>query len=277
MLALVISVLAAALAWGGLNWLWPGHPVWNSVAALFGFLIVGLLINLRVKKRMEAIFGEVQASIMETQEHLKRRITMLQNRMQGGPKVQEMLEKEQAEAIRKSIAILDKVTPLQKWNLLAVRQANTLRGQLLFQIKDFNAADPYLDKAILLDPLTLAMKMTRLYKRGKMEEVSKAYKKGVRRFKDEKATLIYALYTWILVAENRVDEAVVILYEAKDKTESNVLKQNWECLANGQTRRFSNAGLGDEWYALHLETPKAPKMRQQGGFGAPGGGRHFRG
>ena len=275
MLTLVIGILTAAAVWFGLHFAWPGHPFWNSVAALFGFLGVGLLINLQVKKRLEAIFGEVQSSILETQEHLRRKITMLQNKMQGGPRVQAMVEKEQAEAIMKSIQILDKVTPLKKWNLLAVRQANTLRGQLLFQIKDFAAADPYLDKAIIMDPVTLAMKMTRLYKRGRLEEVAKSFQKGIRRFKDEKATLIYALYSWILVEEGRIDEAVATLFEAKSKTESEVLKQNWEHLANGRLKRFSNAGLGEEWYALHLEAPKAPRIRQQAGLGGPGMG-HFR-
>ncbi|MDD4098580.1 MAG: hypothetical protein PHC30_07400 [Lentisphaeria bacterium] len=275
MLTLMIGLLTAAAAWFGLHLAWPGHPVWNSVAALFGFLGVGLLINLQVKKRLEAIFGEVQNSIMETQEHLRRKITVLQNKMQGGPRIQAMVEKEQAEAIMKSIQILDKVTPLKKWNLLAVRQANTLRGQLLFQIKDFAGADPYLDKAIIMDPLTQAMRMTRLYKRGRMEEVTKAFQKGIRRFKDEKATIIYALYSWILVEEGRIDEAVSTLFEAKSRTENDVLRQNWEHLANGRVKRFSNAGLGEEWYALHLEVPKTPRIRQQGAFGGPGL-RHFR-
>ncbi|MGI6356046.1 MAG: hypothetical protein GX937_13010 [Lentisphaerae bacterium] len=272
MLTLVIGIVTAIVVWFGLNSAWPGHPVWNSIAAVVGFLGVGLVINLQIKKRLEAIFGEVQSSILETQEHLRRKINMLQNKMQGGPRVQAMVEKEQAEAIMKAIKILDKVAPLKKWNLLAARQADTLRGQLLFQIKDFTAADPYLDKAIILDPVTLAMKMTRLYKRGRMEDVTKAFKKGIRRFKDEKSTLIYALYSWILVQEDRVDEAVALLFEAKSKTESEVLKQNWEHLANGRLKRFSNAGLGEQWYALYLEVPKAPKIRQQAGFGGPGMG-----
>ena len=275
MLTLVLSFLTGVILWFSLNAAWPGHPVWNSVLGVLGFIGVAILVNLLMRKRLEAIFNDVQKSIMDTQERLKRKVTMLQNKMQGGPRVQAMVEKEQAEAIMKSIQILDKVTPLKKWNLLAVRQANTLRGQLLFQIKDFAAADPYLDKAIIMDPVTLAMKMTRLYKRGRMEDVTKSFQKGIRRFKDEKATLIYALYSWILVEEGRIDEAVATLFEAKSKTESEVLKQNWEHLANGRMKRFSNAGLGEEWYALHLEAPKAPRIRQQAGLGGPGMG-HFR-
>lgn len=277
MLTLVLSLLTGVILWFALNALWPGHPVWNSVLGVLGFMGVIVLINLLMRKRLEAIFKDVQTSVIETQERLKRKITMLQNKMQGGPKLQAMIEKEQAESIRETIKILDRVAPLKKWNVLAARQADTLRGQLLFQIKDFEAADPFLDKALVLEPLTLAMQMTRWYKRGKMDDVSKAFKKGVKRFKDEKATLIYALYSWILVTEGRQDEAVVVLDEGKTKTENETLKQNWDHLVNNRPKRFSNAGLGEQWYALYLEQPKAQIVRSQAAFGGPGmGGRRSR-
>ncbi|MDQ0290425.1 tetratricopeptide repeat protein [Oligosphaera ethanolica] len=278
MLTLVLSFLTGVIFWFSLNAAWPDHPVWNSVLGVLGFIGVAILVNLLMRKRLEAIFNDVQKSIMDTQERLKRKVTMLQNKMQGGPKLQAMVEKEQAESIREAIKILDRVDPLKKWNVLAIRQANTLRGQLLFQIKDFAAADPFLDKALVLDPLTLAMQMTRWYKRGKMDEVTKAFKKGIKRFKDDKATLIYALYAWILVAEGRQDEAVVVLDEGKTKTENETLKQNWEHLVNNRVKRFSNAGLGEQWYALYLEQPKAQQVRMQAPFGGgPGmGGRRFR-
>ncbi|NMA45275.1 MAG: hypothetical protein GX945_01815 [Lentisphaerae bacterium] len=277
MLTLALSLLTGVILWFALNALWPGHPVWNSVLGVLGFMGVIVLINLLMRKRLEAIFKDVQTSIMDTQERLKRKITMMQNKMQGGPKLQAMIEKEQAESIRETIKILDRVAPLKKWNVLAARQADTLRGQLLFQIKDFEAADPFLDKALVLEPLTLAMQMTRWYKRGKMDDVSKAFKKGVKRFKDEKATLIYALYSWILLAEGRQDEAVVVLDEGKTKTENETLKQNWDHLVNNRPKRFSNAGLGEQWYALYLEQPKAQIVRSQAAFGGPGmGGRRSR-
>lgn len=277
MLTLVLSFLTGVVLWFSLSLAWPGHWVWNSVLGVLGFIGVSVLINLRIRKLLEAIFNEVQQSIMETQERLKRKVAILQNKMQGGPKLQAIIEKEQAESIREAITLLDKVEPLKKWNMLAVRQANTLRGQLLFQIKDFAAADPFLDKAMVLDPLTLAMQMTRWYKRGKMDEVSKAFKKGVKRFKDDKATLIYALYSWILVAEGREEEAVVVLDEGKTKTENETLKQNWEHLVNKRSKRFSNAGLGEQWYALFLEQPKMQYVKTQAPFGGgPGMGRRFR-
>ena len=59
----------------------------------------------------------------------------------------------------------------------------------------------------------------------------------------------------------------------KKKTDDPVLAQNWEHLANKRLNRFSNAGLGDMWYALGLETPAPVRQQQQ----MPFGGRPMRG
>ena len=118
-----------------------------------------------------------------------------------------------------------------------------------------------------MDPLILAMKMVRKYKKGDLVEVEKMYNKGIKRFKGDKTTLIYALYSWILVKENKLEEAVVVLDEGKKKTENEVLKANWEHVANNRIKRFSNAGLGDNWYVLALEDVKPIKQRAQLPFG----------
>ena len=45
--------------------------------------------------------------------------------------------------------------------------------------------------------------------------------------------------------------------------EDGVLKANREHLANNRLAHFSNAGLGDRWYALLLEEPKYSQPRQR--------------
>jgi hypothetical protein len=52
--------------------------------------------------------------------------------------------------------------------------------------------------------------------------------------------------------------------------ENATIKQNLEHLANNRINQFTNAGLGDEWYALHLEQPKVKTQRQ-----SPFAQRHF--
>jgi tetratricopeptide (TPR) repeat protein len=259
-LALICGVVGALL---GVFLLSTGWAIFLGIVC---FLVPAILSNLWLKKRLEAVFLRVQDMIAKDQDALRRKINQMQNRMAGGGKgLQRQLEKQQVDSIQRAIDELEVLKPLYKWNLLAERQANTLRAQLCFQIKDFEKADLYLEKCLFLDPLTLAMKITRLYKKQDLEAVEKTFKKGVRRFKYDKGLLLYALYSWILVKEKRIDEAVVLLAEAKDKAESELLKSNWEHLANGRIRRFSNAALGDQWYALHLETPKPVKVRQHVG------------
>ncbi len=256
----------------GLAAAWPGHPVWTTLAGILGFIGGMVPINLFMRKRIQAVFDDVQKHVEASQEKLRRKINVMQQKnMSGGKGLQRRMEKEQAAGIREAIQILDRIDPLCKWAPLARRQTNTLRGQLCFQIKDFEQADQCFEKCLLMDPVILAMKMARLYKQERLEELEKAFKKGVKRFKDEKATLLYALYSFVLVKAGRIDEALALLDKGKESTENEVIRQNWEHLANGRVKHFSNAGLGDQWYALHLEMPKPVKVRQR--FG---GGRRMR-
>lgn len=265
MLTVILSCLAGVVLAGGLGLVWPGHPVIRGLVGVVGFVGTSLGINLAIRRRMEAIFKEVQAHIETTQGQLRRRITTIQNRNMGGGKaIQKSLEQDQEKSIRDAIAIVDRVLPLKKWNLLAERQANTLKGQLYYQIKDFESAARCLDKSLVPtpDPLTLAFRMALMYRAERFDDIDKAFKRGVKRFKDEKGTLLYALYAWILVQREKIDEAIAVLDQGKARTEDETLKQNWEHLANGRVRHFSNAGLGESWYALHLEEPKPVKIRQ---------------
>jgi len=260
-------VVGIAVAFG-VGAAWPGHPIWASFAGLGG-LIAGMApLNLLMRKRIQAIFDAVQQHVDESQNKLRRKINLMQQKnVAGGKGLQRRKEKEQAEGIRESIRILDQMNTLYKWAPLARRQANTLRAQLYFQIKEFEQADKCFEKCLIMEPVTLAMKMTRLYKLKKTAELEKTFKKGIKRFKDDKATLLYALYSFILVKEKRIDEAVALLDEGKKSTENEIILGNWDHLANGRIKHFSNAGFGDQWYSLHLETPKSVRVKQRFGGG----------
>ena len=267
MLSLLISLVCGLVICFGIGVNWPGHWGWCSFFGVLGFILCSLPLNLWIKKKLEAIFKDVQDKIVASQSKLKREAIMYQNKGIAGKSTQEKIEAKQAASIHEAIDMLEAVTPLRKWNFLAGKQADTLRAQLLYQIKEYEAADPYLEKALVMDPLILAMKMVRKYKKGDLVEVEKMYNKGIKRFKGDKTTLIYALYSWILVKENKLDEAVVVLDEGKKKTENEVLKTNWEHVVNNRIKRFSNAGLGDNWYVLALEEIKPVKQRAQLPFG----------
>lgn len=268
MLAILISLLGGLVCATVAAWTLRSSG-WTMTCGFIGLFAVLIPVNLRLKKQLEAVFTAVQKLLQENQDALRRKVKNMEKGFSGSPKaVQKLLEKEQHESIRAAIAELDKAVPLYRWNLLAERQTNILRAQLYFQLEDFAAADRCLAKCLVLDPMTLALKLTRLYMRGERAALEKAFRKGVKRFRKDKATLLYALYSWILVKEEKIDEAVTLLAKAKDVTRNEVLKANWEHLANGRVKQFSNANLGEPWYGLHLEQPKPVKVVQQrAGFG----------
>ena len=254
-------MIATGVHYAGLS-----GPLWSPLFFVVGFMGAILPINLWVKKRLEAVFTAVQQQVEGSQAVLRRKAMAMQNKMMSSTKgLQRQLEKQQEESIREAIASLEAAMPLNKWNFLVQRQVDTLRAQFYFQIKEFEQADAHFAKALMFDPVTLAMRLTRFYKQGQMEQFEKAFAKGIRRFKGEKGTILYALKSWILVKQERYDEAIALLDKAKTDTESSVLAKNWEHLVNGRNRSFSNAGLGDVWYALYLEEPKPVRVKQRRG------------
>ena len=139
-----------------------------------------------------------------------------------------------------------------------------MRLQFNYQMKNFDAVDKYLPKAMYLDPVTMAMKLAQLYRRKVPTATIRAeFDKLVKRTKYNHGTLLYSLMAWIYVQENDCAAAHNILVDAAKNTENDTIKRNRDRLANNKPREFSNLGLGDEWYALLLETPKIQTRRQQ--------------
>ncbi|MBO7741369.1 MAG: hypothetical protein J6S21_02335 [Victivallales bacterium] len=254
-----------------------GHWGWAILSFLGGALAVAVPMNLWIRKKLNVIFNRIQQQLMDSNAALQRKAQAMQNKGMGGPALMAKFEKEQADAIRNVLPMLDEVNPLGKWNMLAVKQANMLRGQLLFQIRDYEGARAMLEGSMLVaEPSLFCMQMVLHYRKDNTEtaKLDAMFKKGVARFKYDRATLIYALYSWILVKQNRLTEAVTALDEGKKKTEHPVIIQNWQHLANNHAGKFSNAGLGEQWYVLGLEQPVPVRQRQQMPFG---GGRPGRG
>ena len=276
MLSLILSLIGCTACYFGLHAAWPNQIGWSITGAVVAFLAIWIVINLIVTKKLTKLFKAVQDHIQGSQDKLRREINMYQQKGMVGPRIQEKIEEKLRVSIREALDMLKAAEPLRKWNWLVGKQTDTMKAQLLYQIKDYEAADPLLDKAMVFDPMIAAMKMARYYKRGLGDKVTKVYNSGIKRFKGDKKIILYALYSWILVKENKIEDAVVVLDEGKTKTDSPVLKENWEHLANNRVKRFSNAGLGDIWYSLNLEDIKQIRVRQQASPFGGMGQRHFR-
>jgi hypothetical protein len=268
MLSLIIAVLSGVLLGIGLVMGSIAVVGWSIFWGILTFLVVqvgmGLLFRRIVMSRMNIVQGVIQ----QGQAKLQRQVQMLQTRPVGSVKqAQKMLENEQKKFIREALAATDALEPFFLWSLLLNRQVATMRMQFNYQLQEWDVVDKLMSKCIFLEPLTSAMKMARMYKHDD-DGIDAFFKKSTRRLRYGKGVIIYALYSWILLKQKRYEEATAVLIDARKKVDSPVISRNWEHMANNRVRQFSNAGIGDEWYALGLETPKVAvrRQRQRGGF-----------
>jgi tetratricopeptide (TPR) repeat protein len=267
---LIAAIAGIATATGLIN-AWD-HNILSVLAGMIVFLLVMVLTGLIFRKKIQAIFEAASQRVLASRDEVQRQVRLMQAKnMTGGKSLQKQLENKQAEGIREAVAMMDALKPYERWNLLVTKQANTFRANNYYQIRDYENADKCFENILPLrlmpEPLIAAMRMARLWKTDRAKEMEAYFKKAVKSYKDEKCALLYALYSWILVKEKRIDEAIVLLNEGKEKAENETLRQNWEHLVNDRTRRFSNAAFGDEWYALLLEEPKQARATRQGRFG----------
>lgn len=236
----------------------PWSVFWG-VLALFTIQIAISLIMRKILNRMNGniqnIMLDVQKRIQAKQDHFMRR--------PGDPKLMmRQLEHEQAAGIGKALEACEQFRPLYKWNPFLKKQINSMRMIFLFQQKKYDEVDALLPNCIFFDPQSIAIKMVRMYKKNDAG-LERFFRKKVKRLRKESCILPVSLYAWILMKKNDPDAAFKVLGDALKKTDDATLQSNWQALANKKYKQFSNAGLGEAWYALGLEEPKMMKVRQQ--------------
>ena len=154
--------------------------------------------------------------------------------------------------------------PFIPWVPMMARQIATAQLQMHWMLKDFRNVDELMPKALFLDPSMTAMKLARMQMlNASVEDMAKVYEKGVRRLRYNQNVLLAATWSWILLRRNDADGAFKVLNRALEKSDNETLKANRGHLANNRLAHFSNAGIGDQWYALHLEEPKIRQQRQR--------------
>ncbi len=251
---------------------------WGIFAGTIGFVLTSFILNRIFGKRLKQLVERVQTTLTASKDEAMRYVTRFQNKPMSSTKMmQDKIERIMEDGVRQALAILDEAPPLYKWNLLAKKQIDTLRFQLYYQVRDFKKADELMNNIFLMDPMTMAMKMARQYAL-EAPGLDKTYEKGAKKFKYEKGIIIYALYSWILLKRKEYGKALEVLDQGRAKTENEVLQRNWQQVANAKYNAFSNAGLGDEWYALHLEKPpkqRASKGQMKGNPMMPKGKRRY--
>ncbi|MCF6176006.1 MAG: hypothetical protein L3J71_09585 [Victivallaceae bacterium] len=240
---------------------------WGVTAGFLAFGVIYILIGLIVFAKVKKINKSIQELMQTASNKLNRRMQQLQMKPQGGVKsMQQMLEKEQNKALGEAVKLTKAAEPLFSWNLMLKKQISTMRMMFYYQMKDYVQVDLLLPHCMVFsDPRALSMKIARQFV-NKDPELEKSLKK-LKRFKGDAAVSLYALASWVLVKQGKTEDAVKLLVEARSKCDNEVINQNWEALVNGNVKKFSNAGLGDEWYALYLEEAKMKtKKARRGGF-----------
>ena len=262
MYALIIALLAGAVA-GGVSRVSGLSVTWSVFIGLAAFLAVTAVISQIIRVKVKKLNDGLQ-QIMEETRH---KIMMMQNqfmrRPQGSQKTMlQALEKEQNAGIRRAIGACDAFVPYYRWSFLLDRQMNTMKMAFYYQLKDFDQVDRLMPKCLFIDPQSVCLKMARMYMKNE-DGIDKLFKKKCRSLKEPACILPYSLYAWILVKQERYEDALKLLVECKKKTDNETIMRNWEMLANRKYKSFSNSGLGEMWYAMGLEEMKMPKQQQR--------------
>lgn len=264
MLTLIFALLAALIVGCAVYFAGGLTLVWSVILGALSMMAVQIVITLLLRRKITSLNNYIQGIMTETQQKLMAKQNHFMRRPTNQKAMIAELEREQRSGIQRALEACDAFRPLSKWNFLLTKQINTMRMIFQFQLKNYAEVDQLLPKCLLIDSQSLCIKMVRMYQtHATPEEIDKFFKKKCSRLKSDQAVLPYSLYTWILLKQDRNDDAFKTITEAKAKTSNEVILHNWEHLANGKFKQFSNSGLADSWYALALEEPKMQRVQQQ--------------
>ncbi len=265
MITVLINVVVALAVGVGLVLFdfapWGWGLVWGIVVLVGGQLGVGLLL----RRKMSAINDAVQGVLKQGQARMQAKVQRWRTKQMSSQKAAEVeLAKDRDAMIAEVQRMLRPLERYRLWVPLLGRQLATMELQFAWQRKDWKRVDELLPRALLIDPMLAAIHLARMWQQeAPTEALRKVFRKAVRRARYGTTALLYSTFVWMLVRRGEVDEAYRLLGEADEKNEHAVLKANRDALANNRLAHFSNAGLGEEWYALWLEEPKLKARRQR--------------
>ena len=263
MYTILLSFLLGALVGAVLRLAGATTTGWAVFWGLLSFAATFFLALRVLGRRLARHTNEIQADLMAAQKRLQARMKLFETRPMGSPKqMMRELETEQGKAIRAALAKTSAMEPYIGWVPFMRRQIATMRMQFHYQLKEFDKVDELLPRCMFLDPATVSMKLAQMHRRkAPVADIRKEFDKLVRRLKYNQSVLPYSLMAWVHMQAGEVDAAHKLLIQACRDNEHDTLKRNRDKLANDRPREFSNAGLGDQWYAMFLEEPKIKQRR----------------
>lgn len=248
--------------------LWFTDVAGYGWSTFFGVLAFGgcqLGAGFFVQRKVKAAMAAVQGILLSGQKQQQAKVARWQMRPPSSIQAaQAELFRDQKVFVKEALAETEKLHKFDLWVPLMARQIATAQFQLHWMMKEFKEVDALMDKAMFIDPTMSAMKLARMQMLEKpLAEMEKVYLKASRRLRYNQNVMLAATWSWIQLRRNDVDGAFKTLTRALEKSDNPVLKANREQLANNRVAHFSNAGLGEQWYALMLEEPKYNQPRQR--------------
>jgi hypothetical protein len=267
MFSLFISLLVAIVA-GSTSIAFQLNTGTTVLFSLAGFTTSFLTVGFLVRKKMAPAQSALQESMQSAQKRMQWKVQQFQTKPGGNVKqLQRQLEADQQAMCKQGLELTQGLEPFRKWSLLTGRQIATMHLQFYYQLKDFAKADEilascgFLRGPLMMDPMAVAMRIARCYKNDDLAGAKRVFKRKIKWFRRDRGTLLYGLMSWIHVQKDEIDEARRLLLKAKDATKNDLFTKNWDHLSNDRVKKFSNAGLGEQWYGLYLENP--PTVKQQ--------------
>lgn len=263
----MIAAIALGIAMGTtLKYTGAASQGWAIFWGIIFMLAVQLAAGLFIRREVNRVNRKIQTEMTEMQRKLNRKMEAFQRRPGASVKaMQEELIHDQHVAIRRCLGILDELNKYVWFNYLLDRQLNTMRVVMLFQLKEFDKVDKLMPKAMMITAQAIAIKMTRMFKNND-SKLDEFFHKKSKKLKGDDAALIFSLYAWIKIQQDNAKAALDALNIAITKSDNPVLAANRDRIANGKIKQFSNAQLGDAWYALYLEEPKIKQQRMERRF-----------
>jgi len=264
MLTILFSLFVAAGAFCAARFGIDMSIGWSVFFGLLGFGVMQALLGYYIQKKVKLDMDKIQSILLDGQKRISAKMQRWQFRPPGSI---QQAQKEIFEDTKVFVKqALDATEILKKYRFfvpLIERQQATAQVQLNWMIKEYAKVDRLLPKALFLDPMMSAIKMSRMYMLNEpMESIEKVYRKAVRRLKYNQNALLAAEWSWMQVRKGDVDGAFKTLTQALKSSDNPTLKANHELLMNNRPGHFSNSSFGDQWYSLYLEEPHIRTQRQ---------------
>jgi tetratricopeptide (TPR) repeat protein len=165
-------------------------------------------------------------------------------------------EKQLKDQFRRSIEIIKEGYKLKSWQFLIESQINGQVGVILFSIKDFDEAEPYLRNSFLKNWMAQAMLGVTYFRKKKYDKMKEVFERGVKGNKKE--ALMWALYAWCLWKNKDRTSAIEVLIRAKEHSTDERIEKNLQALKNNKKMKME--GWKENWYQFHLAKPPVQKM-----------------